>query len=157
MTTDKRNKTLYWIFKVASIIVSCFFPVWAICAKFPLWKEGYGAGRSVGTGLILIMIVFVIIFRKTVFKFLEEKFKLKHAPPIVVWIIMLIASYILLLISNFVRDLIVVLWMGLLGCALGAVITFIGENFFVDNEGKEVKEDKENKEETNERPREDAN
>ena len=143
MTTEKRNKILYWVFKVSSLIISCIFPIWAVCAKFPLWTEGYGTGRSIGTGFILIMVVFVIIFRKTVFAFLEDKFKLKHAPPVIVWIIMLIVSYVLLLLSNFVQDLIVVLWMGLLGCALGTVVMFIGENFFTD------------KEESDGRPRED--
>ena len=134
MASDRQNKIFYWLFKVASVIVSCIFPLWAICAKFPLWAEGYGTGRSVGTGIILMMIVFLVIFRKTVLSFLGEKLNLKHAPPVVVWIVMLIASYVLLSIANFFRDLIVVLWMGLLGCALGTVITFIGENFFIKKE-----------------------
>lgn len=134
MASDRQNKIFYWIFKIASVIVSCIFPVWAICSKFPLWTEGYGTGRSVGTGIILMMIVFVIIFRKTVFSFFGEKLKLKHAPPVVIWIILLIVSYILLLLANFLQDLIVVLWMGLIGCALGTVVTFIGDQFFIQKE-----------------------
>ena len=134
MASDRQNKIFYWIFKVASVIISCIFPVWAICSKFPLWTEGYGAGRSVGTGIILMMIVFVIICRKTVFSFLGEKLKLKHAPPVVIWIILLIVSYILLLLANFLQDLIIVLWMGLIGCALGTVVTYIGDQFFIDKE-----------------------
>ena len=135
MTTDRRNNILYWIFKISSIIVSCFFPVWAICAKFPLWKEGYGAGRSVGTGLILIMIVFVIIFRKTVFKFLEEKFKLKHAPPILIWCVLIIISYSFIYISNALRDMNTVFWMGLIGCVIGNVFTYIAEHKFSAKDG----------------------
>ena len=134
MASDRQNKIFYWIFKIASVIVSCIFPVWAICSKFPLWTEGYGTGRSVGTGIILMMIVFVIIFRKTVFSFLGEKLKLKHAPPVVIWIILLIVSYILLLLANFLQDLIIVLWMGLIGCALGTVVTYIGDQFFIQEE-----------------------
>lgn len=134
MASNRQNKIFYWIFKIAGIVISCIFPVWAICSKFPLWSEGYGTGRSVGTGIILMMIVFVIIFRKTVFSFFGEKLKLKHAPPVVIWIILLIVSYVLLLIANFLHDLTIVLWMGLFGCALGTVVTYIGENFFIDKE-----------------------
>lgn len=134
MASDRQNKIFYWIFKIASVIISCILPVWAICSKFPLWTEGYGTGRSVGTGIILMMIVFVIIFRKTVFSFLGEKLKLKHAPPVIIWIILLIVSYILLLLANFLQDLIIVLWMGLIGCALGTVVTFIGDQFFIQKE-----------------------
>ncbi len=134
MASDRQNKIFYWIFKIASVIISCIFPVWAICSKFPMWTEGYGAGRSVGTGIILMMIVFVIIFRKTVFSFCGEKLKLKHAPPVVIWVILLIVSYILLLLANFLQDLVLVLWMGLIGCALGNVITFIGDQFFIQKE-----------------------
>lgn len=143
MTVEKRNKLLYWLFKVLSIILSCVFPVWAIVAKFPLWKEAYGTGRSVGTGMILIGIVALVVFRKTVFSFLGEKCHLKHSPPIVVWIISLIAAYALLLVASFLQDLIVVLWMGLLGCAIGSVLTFIGEEFFM-KEKEEKKEAKSN-------------
>lgn len=141
MTVEKRNKLLYWLFKALSIILSCVFPIWAICSKFPLWKETYGTGRSVGTGMILIGIVALVVFRKTVFSFLGEKCHLKHAPPVVTWIISLIIAYALLLVTSFLQDLIVVLWMGLIGCALGSVLTFVGEEFFVkkDEKKEEVK------------------
>lgn len=132
MTTDKKNNKLYWAFKIGSIVISCFLPIWAIWEKFPMWTTGYGTGKSVGIGTILALIVILIIFRKAVFKFLSEKLKLNHAPPIVAWIVMLVISYILIYIGNFLRDLTTVLWMGLVGCALGNVITFIGENFFAE-------------------------
>ena len=134
MASDRQNKIYYWIFKIVGIVISCIFPVWAICSKFPLWTETHGTGRSVGTGIILMMIVFVIICRKTVFSFLGEKLKLKHAPPVIVWFILLIVSYVLLLLAHFLQDLIIVLWMGLLGCALGTVVTYIGEQFFIQKE-----------------------
>ena len=83
-----------------------------------------------GVGGILILIVLLIVFRKTIFNYLVDKLKLKHAPPIVVWIAMLIASYILIFIGNFVQDLTTVFWMGLVGCAVGTVLTYIAESRF---------------------------
>lgn len=130
MKTERKYKTLYLLFKIGGIVISCLFPIWAICDKFPLWAENHGAGRSIGVGAILILIVLTIIFRKSVFSFLKEKLKLNHAPPLAVWLIMLIASYIMIFIGNFLLDLTTVLWMGLVGCALGTLLTFIGENFF---------------------------
>ena len=76
----------------------------------------------------------VIIFRKSVFKFLSEKLKLNHAPPIVVWLAMLIVSYILLYINDFVRDLTTVIWMGLVGCAIGTALTYVAEHFYGNEE-----------------------
>lgn len=134
MMTDKKRKLLYILFKVGAILVSCLFPMWAVCERFPIWTMTHGSGRSVGVGGIVILIVLAIVFRKTVFNFLSDRFKLKHAPPIFVWLIMLIVSYILLYISNFLSDLVTVLWMGVIGCAIGTVLTFIGENFFGNKE-----------------------
>ncbi len=131
--TVKRRKTLYWVFKLSSILVSCLLPVWAICERFPLWTETHGTGRSVGVGIILIAIVLLIIFRRTVFDFVRDHFDLKHAPPIAVWFVLLIISYILIYLGEVMRDLTTVLWMGVIGCAIGTVLTFISERF------KEVK------------------
>lgn len=125
---NNKDQKLYWIFKALSVVVSCLLPIWAICEKFPLWKHEYGVGRSIGAGFILIMIVVLIIFRKTVFEYVMEKAKLKHAPPLVVWLVLLVVAYILLYIADFIRDLTVVFWMGLLGCAIGTVLTYIAES-----------------------------
>jgi hypothetical protein len=111
-------------------VVSCLFPIWAICEKFPIWAKEHGTAKSVSVGVILLLTVLTIIFRKAVFNFISDKFKLNHAPPIVIWLVLLIVSYILMYICNFLGDLTVVLWMGLLGCAIGTVLTFIGENNF---------------------------
>jgi hypothetical protein len=86
--------------------------------------------RSIGVGAILILIVVAIVFRKSVFNFFADKLKLRHAPPLAVWLIMLIISYVLMYIGDFLRDLTTVLWMGLIGCAIGNLLTFIGENYF---------------------------
>lgn len=134
MLTEKKRKILYILFKFSSIIVSCLFPIWAVYEKFPLWTMNYGTGRSMGVGTILILIVFAIVFRKTVFNFIADRFKLKHAPPIFVWLVMLIVAYILLFIANFLADLVTVLWMGVIGCAIGTVLTFIAENIFGNKE-----------------------
>ena len=142
MTTERKNKKVYWAFKVGGVGISCFFPLWAIFEKFPMWTEGYGTGRSVGIGIILAMIVLLVIFKKTVFSFLKEKAKLDHAPPIVAWLIALVVCYVLIYICDFLRDLTIVLWMGLLGCALGTVITYIGENYFAVEEDEEEKGEK---------------
>lgn len=136
MTDKKRNK-LYWLFKNGGVVISCLFPIWSICEKFPIWKTVHGTGRSLGVGAILILIVTVIIFRKSVFRFIEERIKLTHAPPLLVWGVMLIIAYVLIFIGDFLRDLTTVFWMGLVGCAIGALLTFIGENCFGKKEAKD--------------------
>lgn len=128
--SNRRHKLFYWLFKLLSIVVSCALPVWAICEKFPIWTFSYGTVRSVGVGGIFILIVMLVVFRKTVFKFIVDKLKLRHAPPLIIWLVMLIASYVLVYISNFMRDMTIVFWMGLIGCAIGTVLTFIAENCF---------------------------
>ena len=132
--TEKKRNTLYWSFKVASVLISCMLPIWAICAKFPIWTEQSGAGRSVGAGLILTLIVLLIVFRKTVFDFMKDKLNIKHAPPLVIWIVLIIISYTFVYIANALRDMNTVFWMGFIGCAIGTLLTYIAENCF----GKKV-------------------
>lgn len=131
--TERKRKSLYWLFKALSVLISCAFPIWAICEKFPLWADLHGADRTVGIGIILIAIVLLIIFRKTVFDFIKDHLDLKHAPPITVWLVMLVVSYVLIYIGDVMRDMTTVLWMGFIGCAIGAFLTYISERF------KEVK------------------
>lgn len=135
MTTRKR-KTFYWLFKILSVAISCAFPIWAIYEKFPVWTYTYGTTRSVGVGGILVLIVILIIFRRSVFNFIRDKLKLKHAPPLVIWLAMLVISYILVYINHFIQDLTTVFWMGLIGCAIGTVLTFIAENRYGEKEEK---------------------
>lgn len=132
-----KRKCFFWLFKCLSVIVACAFPVFAILEKFPLWVEREGANRSAGVGIILMAIVMLIIFRKAVFEFIAEKLNLKHAPPITVWIACLIASYILIYIGNFMEDMSVVFWMGLVGCAIGNVLTFIANRFVAEEKTDE--------------------
>lgn len=127
--TEKKRKTLFWVFKIAGILVSCALPIWAICERFPIWTAAHGAGRSAGVGIILIAIVLLIIFRKTVFDFAKDHLNLKHAPPIVVWVVMIICSYILVYLGEVMRDMNSVFWMGFIGCAIGTFLTYLSERF----------------------------
>lgn len=128
--SEKKRKTKYWIFKILSIIISCGLPIYAVCEHFPIWTMSHGTARSIGAGGIICLIVLVIIFRKAVFNYLQEKAKLNHAPPIVIWLVMLIVAYILMYINSFIQDLTTVFWMGLVGCAIGTVLTYIAENWY---------------------------
>jgi hypothetical protein len=81
-------------------------------------------------GGILILFVLLIIFRKSVFNFMRDRLKLRHAPPLAVWLVMLIIAYSLLYISKVIYDMTIVFWMGFIGCAIGTLLTFIAENRF---------------------------
>ena len=126
--TEKKRKRSYWLFKILSVIVSCALPIWAIWEKFPIWTYTHGTTRSVGVGGILALIVVLVVFRKAVFNFIRDKLKLRHAPPLAVWLGMLVISYVLVYIGNFIQDLNTIFWMGLIGCAIGSVLTYIAEH-----------------------------
>lgn len=128
--TEKKRKKLYWLFKILSVIVSCALPIFAIWEKFPLWTYTYGTSRSVGVGGILVLIVILFICRRPVFNFIRDRLKLRHAPSLTIPLVMLIISYILEYISNFIRDLTTVFWMWVIGCAIGMVLTLIAERRF---------------------------
>lgn len=128
--SEQRRIKFYWLFKALSLLVACGLPIIAICERFPVWNTEHGAGYSVGVGLVMIGIVVLIVFRRTIFNFAKEHFKLKYAPPITVWIVMLIISYSLICLTNVLKDINTILWMGLIGCAIGTVLTFVAENIF---------------------------
>lgn len=131
----KKRKAWFWGLKSAGIVSSCLFPLFAIYEHFPIWVEENGAGKSLGSGLIIGAIVLLAVFRKTVFAYLSEKFKGKNAPPITIWIVLLICAYLLIYINSFLMDLITVLWMGLVGCVIGTGLNAIADNKFGDNNG----------------------
>lgn len=135
--SEKKRKILYIVFKGLSIIISCALPIYAVLEHFPIWTMKHGAGHSVGAGGIICLVVLAIIFRKTVLNFIRDRMKLEHAPPVYIWIVMLIVAYILLYISKFIQDLTTVFWMGLVGSAIGTVLTFIAENKYGNQEKKE--------------------
>ena len=127
--SKRKRKFLYLLFKTLSVAVSCGLPILAVCEHFPIWKEACGTARSVGAGGIIILAVIAVVFRKTVFVFLRDKLDLRHAPPLAVWLFLLAGSYALLYVSAFLSDLTTVLWFGLVGCALGTVLTYVAERF----------------------------
>ena len=69
--SERKRKTLYWLFKILSIVISCALPIWAICEKYPLWKTAYGTTHSIGVDGILVLIALRIIFRKSFFGFIS--------------------------------------------------------------------------------------
>jgi TRAP-type uncharacterized transport system fused permease subunit len=133
--TLKKRKAWFLGLKSAGIVSSCLFPLFAIYEHFPIWVEENGAGKSLGSGLIIGAIVLLAVFRKTVFAYLSEKFKGKNAPPITIWIVLLICAYLLVYINSFLMDLITVLRMGLVGCGIGTGLNAIADNKFGDNNG----------------------
>lgn len=128
--TEKKRKILYWSFKITSVLISCLLPIWAILEKYPMWVEDHGTGNSVGAGLIMSAIVMLIVFRKSVFNFIRDKVKLNNAPPIVIWIALLVGSYLLIWLSDVLKDMNIIFWMGLIGCGIGTLLTFIADNVF---------------------------
>ena len=128
--TEKRRKLLYLAFKISAILISCGLPIYAVSEHFPLWKESFGTSRTVGAGGIICLLIVVTVFRRTVFRFLRDKFNLEHAPPLAVWLVLLAVSYVLVYINGFIRALTTVLWFGLVGCAIGMALTFVAENYF---------------------------
>lgn len=131
--TEKKRKALYWSLKISSIFISCALPIVAICEKYPIWAEAHGESRSASVGIILTLIVLLIVFRRTVFAFIRDKFSLKHAPPIMAWLVLLTISYVLCHIGNFMRDMTTVLWMGLIGCGIGTYLTYLSNKYGKDD------------------------
>lgn len=124
-----KNNALYWLFKALSVVVACAFPILAIIERYPIWVESHGKTSSFGTGGILIIFVVLFIFRKSVFGFFREKLRLRHAPPLLGWLIPIAIGYAILYASKYVSDIISVFWMGFIGSAIGMALTFIAENF----------------------------
>lgn len=127
--TERKRKALFWLFKIAGILVSCALPIWAICEKFPIWTAEHGVKRTFSVGAILILFVVFVIFRRTVINFIKKHLNLQYAPPITIWLVLIIISSILVYIGEVMRDMTTVFWMGLIGCAIGTVFTYISERF----------------------------
>jgi hypothetical protein len=136
MKKETKNKIGFWSLKATSVLISCLFPFWAICEKFPIWTETHGSGNSIGAGGIIGLVVMLIIFRKSVFAFVKDKLKIKYAPPIVIWLILIVVSYVLMFLNKFLYDITTVFWMGLIGCTIGTGLTFVSEHTFGKKEEK---------------------
>ena len=125
--TETKRKRLYWSLKILSIIVSCALPIWAVCEKFPLWQTEHGTTHSIGVGIILVGIVLLVVFRRTVFHFIRDKLDIKHAPPLTIWVVFLIIAYIMMFLGNFMQDMTTILWAGFIGCCIGTILTCFAE------------------------------
>lgn len=123
----KERKINKGLLKAASVLISCALPIWAICEKFPVWKETHGGSHSVGVGLVMIIIVLLMVFRKTVFDYLKDKINLKNAPPLAVWLGLLAFAYLMVYIGTVMQDMVKVFWMGFIGCAIGTFLTYLAE------------------------------
>ena len=126
--SEKKRKIKYWCCKLASVLVSCGMPIFAVCEHFPLWRVSCGVSRSIGAGGILCLVILAVVFRRSVFAFLRDRLHLRHAPPLAVWLILLTVSYVLRYLTLFIGDLTTVFWFGLVGCAVGTLLTFIAES-----------------------------
>ena len=127
--TERKRKTLYWGLKILGILVSCMLPIFAICEKFPIWTETHGATHSAGVGAVLIAIVLLVVFRRTVFQFIRDKLDLTHAPSIMVWPALLVVAYVMIYIGNFMEDMTTVLWMGFIGSVIGTILTYLSNRY----------------------------
>lgn len=127
--TERKRKTLFWGLKILAILVSCLLPILAICEKFPIWTATHGEAHSAGVGAVLIAIVLLIVFRRTVFQFIRDRLNLKHAPSLIVWPVMLVVAYVTIYIGNFMRDMTTVLWMGFIGSAIGTFLTYLSNRY----------------------------
>lgn len=125
--TETKRKRLYWSLKILSIIVSCALPIWAVCEKFPLWQTEHGTTHSIGVGIILVGVVLLVVFRRTVFHFIRDKLDIKHAPPLTIWVVFLIIAYIMMFLGNFMTDMTTILWAGFIGCCIGTILTYFAE------------------------------
>lgn len=130
--TERKRKSLFWAFKIASVLVSCAFPIWAICERFPIWTVDHGTKRTVSLGLILILFVVLVIFRKSVFDFVKKHLKLENAPPLTIWLVLIVICNLLIYLGEVMKDMTIVFWMGLIGCVIGNLLTFIAERFSKD-------------------------
>ena len=123
--TEKKRKSLFWLFKIAGILVSLAFPIFAVYERFPILVNEEGILRTIGIGGIMILFVLLIVLRRTVFDFFLKKLKLEHAPPLFIWLVLLVVAYLLVFIGNVMLDMITVLWMGFIGCGIGTFLTYI--------------------------------
>ena len=135
MTTTKRKKA-YWVLKLLSIFVACIFPIWGILEQFPIWQECSGTNRAIGAGTILIAAVILIVFRRTVFKFLSDKLNLTHAPPLMIWLFLILLTWCIMWLSSIMENMLNIYILGFVGCLIGNVLTFIGEHIIREDETK---------------------
>jgi len=128
VTANKKRNAIYWTLKALSVFISCALPILGIIDQFPIWKESSSTGRSVGAGIILIAVIVLIVFNKSVFAFLRDRLRLNYAPPLMIWLVLIVMTWGLMWLSSLMEDMMNIYILGFVGCLIGNVLTFIGEH-----------------------------
>ena len=114
-------------FRAAGASVAIGLPAWAILAKFPVWRTETGTLGMLGMGGIMIAVVALVTFKRTVLDFIKEKTGMKTSPPLAVWGVLLIASFILSAFAELLSDMRGIFIAGLVGSGVGTVLNIIGD------------------------------
>jgi hypothetical protein len=115
----KHPKIKYCICVVLSFLCSAVPPAVAVFQKFPMWEKTVSPAYTIGVGAVLAAIVLLICFRKTIIPVVKEKLGIKSVPPVVIWVVGLVAVVIFEKINTFMTDIKVVIFAGLIGSAVG--------------------------------------
>lgn len=144
--TKRRIKLLS--FKSAGVVASVALPAWAILEKFPIWKVETGTAKTLGIGGIMIAIVALVTFKRSILNYIKEKTGMKTAPPLAIWAVLLIASFALTAVANILADMRVIFIAGLAGSGIGTVLNFIGETLGESEDSEREERNEQNREGT---------
>ena len=133
----KKLKVKYWICVVLSFLFSAIPPIVAVAQKFPIWEKTVSPACTIGVGLLMIPIVFLICFRKTIVPVVMDKLGIKSIPPFFIWAAGLAIAVFFEKINTFMTDVKVVLFAGLIGSAIGWAFSFASA--YYDKKIKEVR------------------
>lgn len=114
--------------RTGGIAVSIAAPAWAIFEKLPVWTKYNGIKSGLGVGGILILIITLFTLRKTVYNYFKEKFKIKTAPPLFIWINLFIVVLTISAIGTIISDLKTICLAGIIGSGVGSLMTFFANN-----------------------------
>lgn len=131
------NKTVYWLLQVASFLLSAGIPAVVVWQKFPLFVEKAGKANSVGVGLVLIIVICCVTFRKTIFATIKKALGITSVPPIVGWAVAIAVLFGLSKLVSIMADLQVICFAGLTGSALGMVCSIVSQIVYPDSKKQE--------------------
>lgn len=135
----------YWILQIAAFLVAVIPPVWAVCEKLPVWRVRYGTAQTFGFGLVILLVVLLVVFRKTLLVLvrgwldvlcdkIKEKTGIVHIPPmlslVLTWATALLVVVALIPVVSglyvILVDLKGIFMAGLVGAGLGWLLSLIG-------------------------------
>ena len=144
-------KVKYWILQIAAFLAAVIPPVWAVCEKLPVWKARYGAARTFWFGIAVVLIVLLVVFRKTLLVLvrswtdvlvdrIKEKTGIVHVPPmlslVLTWATALIVVVALIPVVSglyvILVDLKGIFMAGLVGAGLGWLLSAVGVGLGID-------------------------